>query len=63
MSKALIVRRNEPHPPSVAVSREHPRAKTDRLDTELLKRGFLGVAAWGTGPLQHGARREARCIA
>jgi hypothetical protein len=27
---------------SVAVSREHRRAKTDRLDTELLKRGFLG---------------------
>jgi transposase len=26
----------------VAVSREHRRAKTDRLDTELLKRGFLG---------------------
>src|SRR5438094_4916993 len=28
------------HPSSVAVSREHRRAKTDRLDTELLKRGF-----------------------
>jgi transposase len=26
--------------PSVAVSREHRRAKTDRLDTELLKRAF-----------------------
>src|SRR6476659_2403602 len=26
------------HPSSVAVSREHRRAKTDRLDTELLKR-------------------------
>jgi transposase len=26
----------------VAVSREHRRAKTDRLDTELLKRTFLG---------------------
>jgi len=26
------------HPTSVAVSREHRRAKTDRLDTELLKR-------------------------
>jgi transposase len=41
------------HPSSVAVSREHRRAKTDRLDTELLKRGFLGwlrgngaTAAW-----------------
>src|SRR5271167_2804894 len=39
------------HPSSVAVSREHRRAKTDRLDTELLKRGVLGVAARGTGPL------------
>jgi transposase len=31
------------HPPSVAVSREHRRPKTDRLDTQLLKRGFLGL--------------------
>src|SRR5919112_4066768 len=30
------------HPTGVAVSREHRRAKTDRLDTELLKRSFLG---------------------
>src|ERR1700752_1828083 len=30
------------HPSSVAVSREHRRAKTDRLDTALLQRGFLG---------------------
>src|SRR3954462_12554412 len=30
------------HPASVAVSREHRRAKTDRLDTALLKRVFLG---------------------
>src|SRR5256886_14155720 len=30
------------HASSLAVSREHRRAKTDRLDTELLKRGFLG---------------------
>jgi transposase len=43
------------HPSSVAVSREHRRAKTDRLDTELLKRGFLG---WLRGPLQHGARTD-----
>src|ERR671938_1987580 len=28
------------HPTSVAVSREHRRAKTDRLDTALLKRVF-----------------------
>jgi transposase len=30
------------HSTSVAVSREHRRAKTDRLDSELLKRAFLG---------------------
>src|SRR5690349_11346127 len=30
------------HPTSVAVSREHRRAKTDRLDTALLTRVFLG---------------------
>jgi transposase len=30
------------HPARVAVSREHWRAKTDRLDTELLMRAFLG---------------------
>jgi hypothetical protein len=29
------------HPSSVPVSREHRRAKTDRLDTELHKRAFL----------------------
>jgi hypothetical protein len=29
------------HPTSVAVSREHRRAKTDRLDTGLLKRVFI----------------------
>jgi transposase len=30
------------HPSSVPASREDRRAKTDRLDTELLKRAFLG---------------------
>src|SRR5262249_19202308 len=30
------------HAASVAVPREHRRAKTDRLDTEHLKRAFLG---------------------
>jgi transposase len=30
------------HPTSIAVTREHRRAKTDRLDTELLKRALLG---------------------
>jgi transposase len=38
------------HPTSVAVSREHRRAKTDRLDTELLKRAFLG---WLRGERRH----------
>src|SRR5215813_3336163 len=35
---------------SVAVSREHRRAKADRLDTELLKRAFLG---WLRGERDH----------
>jgi len=34
----------------VAVSREHRRAKTDRLDVELLKRAFLG---WPRGERDH----------
>ena len=38
------------HSTSVAVSREHRRAKTDRLDTELLKRAFLG---WLRGETEH----------
>jgi transposase len=38
------------HPTSVAVSREHRRAKTDRLDTALLKRVFLG---WLRGEPKH----------
>src|SRR6266581_3289435 len=38
------------HASSVAVSREHRRAKTDRLDTELLKRAFLG---WLRGERLH----------
>ena len=38
------------HAASVAVSREHRRAKTDRLDTELLKRAFLG---WLRGEVGH----------
>ena len=38
------------HPNSVAVCREHRRAKTDRLDTELLKRVFLG---WLRGESNH----------
>jgi transposase len=38
------------HSSSVAVSREHRRAKTDRLDTELLKRAFFG---WLRGERDH----------
>jgi len=38
------------HPASIAVSREHRRAKTDRLDTELLLRAFLG---WLRGEKRH----------
>jgi transposase len=54
------------HPSSIAVSREHRRAKTDRLDTELLKRSFLG---WLRGEPKHCsmvaipglAEEDARC--
>lgn len=38
------------HPASVPVSREHRRAKTDRLDTALLMRAFLG---WLRGEKRH----------
>ena len=38
------------HPTSIAVSREPRRAKTDRLDTELLMRAFLG---WLRGEKRH----------
>ena len=38
------------HPTSVAVSREHRRAKTDRLDTAMLMRVFLG---WLRGERGH----------
>src|ERR671932_146732 len=38
------------HPTSVAVPREHRRAKTDRLDTGLLKRALLG---WLRGERGH----------
>ena len=38
------------HAASVAVSREHRRAKTDQLDTEQLKRSFLG---WLRGEREH----------
>jgi transposase len=38
------------HAASVAVSREHRRAKSDRLDTQLLMRAFLG---WLRGERRH----------
>ena len=38
------------HASSIAVSREHRRPKTDRLDTDLLKRAFLG---WLRGERDH----------
>jgi transposase len=38
------------HPTSVAVSREHRRAKTDRIDVRLLKRSFIG---WLRGEPEH----------
>ncbi|MER9606397.1 hypothetical protein [Mesorhizobium sp. M0243] len=38
------------HPSSVAVSREHRRAKTESLDTESLMRAFLG---WLRGEKRH----------
>jgi transposase len=38
------------HASSVAISREHRRAKTDRLDTEMLMRAFLG---WLRGEKRH----------
>src|SRR3954467_4352659 len=38
------------HPTSVAISREHKRAKTDRLDTAMLMRVFLG---WLRGEPKH----------
>jgi transposase len=38
------------HPTSIPVSREHRRAKTDRLDIGLLKRSFLG---WLRGEPKH----------
>jgi transposase len=53
LARWLLVRDVEAHvihATSVAVSREHRRAKTDRLDTELLKRAFLG---WLRGEREH----------
>ena len=48
--KARSIEAHVIHAASVAVSREHRRAKTDRLDTQLLKRAFLG---WLRGERDH----------
>src|SRR3989440_738485 len=48
--KARSIEAHVIHAASVAVSREHRRAKTDRLDAELLKRSFLG---WLRGERDH----------
>jgi transposase len=48
--KARDIEAHVIHATSVAVSREHRRAKTDRLDSELLKRAFIG---WLRGERNH----------
>jgi len=48
--KARSIEAHVIHAASVAVSREHRGAKTDRLDTELLKRAVLG---WLRGERDH----------
>jgi len=53
LARWLRARGIEPHvihPTSIPVSREHRRAKTDRLDIGLLKRAFLG---WLRGETNH----------
>src|SRR5271166_3434768 len=47
------------HSSSVAVSREHKRAKTDRLDTAMLSRVFLGWLR-GERSLQNGCGADTR---
>jgi transposase len=48
--RARGIEAHDIHSTSVAVSREHRRAKTDRLDTEMLIRVFLG---WLRGEARH----------
>ncbi|WP_119390454.1 IS110 family transposase [Taklimakanibacter lacteus] len=48
------------HPNSIPVPREHRRAKSDRLDTELLLRGFLG---WLRGEAKHCSMAQIPSIA
>ena len=49
------------HAASVAVSREHRRAKTDRLDTELLKRYSVGTRFWPAVPVIFGMPVSMKC--
>ncbi|MDX8535937.1 hypothetical protein RFM41_33750 [Mesorhizobium sp. VK25A] len=49
------------HPASVAVSREHRRAKTDRLDTELLMRAsWAGCVARSAIAVWRRSRRSTK---
>jgi transposase len=48
------------HPTSIPVSREHRRAKTDRLDIALLKRAFLGWLRGRDRSLQYGRDPDLR---
>ena len=48
------------HPNSIPVPREHRRAKTDRLDTRLLKRAFLGWLRGEAGQLHDGGDPQPR---
>src|SRR5207248_10735113 len=51
------------HPSSVAVSREHRRAKTDRLDTELLKRSIYPIAPPAASSIDPGLIRRGAHLA
>ena len=63
LARWLRARSIEPfviHSTSVAVSREHRRAKTDRLDTEMLIRVFLGWLRGERASLRNGRDPNAR---
>ena len=48
------------YPSSIAVSREHRRAKTDRLDTELLMRAFSVACGVKSATAWRRSRRSKR---
>src|ERR1700760_686083 len=61
LARWLAARGVEPHvihASRVAVLRENLRAKNDPLPPPVFEGALLGVAAWRTGPLQHGARAD-----